>query len=63
MNPLLNEQLGQVTHREYEAKYSQESSQENLDKVQNTFPSWQKLAVATGSIAALIILASLIVTG
>jgi|GEM_PF-6170548 hypothetical protein len=60
MNPLLNDQLGQSTHREYEAKYGRQFSSKEEDKTQVTFPSWQKLAFATGSIITLIILASLV---
>jgi hypothetical protein len=63
MNPLLNEQLGQATHREYEAKYSRQYPSKDEDKAQFTYPSWQKLAFAAGSIATLIILASLVLTG
>lgn len=63
MNPLLNEQLGQSTHREYEAKYGRRFSSEEEDKAQVIFPNWQKLAFAAGSIATLIVLASLILTG
>lgn len=63
MNPLLNEQLGQSTHREYEAKYGRQYSSKDKEKAQITYPSWQKLAIATGSIATLIILASLVLTG
>ena len=63
MNPLLNEQLGQSTHREYEAKYSRQFSPEETEKSKTTFPSWQKLALATGSIATLIVLLTLVLTG
>ncbi len=63
MNPLLNEQLGQLTHREYEAKYSRQLSSEGRDKTKSTIPSWQKLALATGSITTLIVLVTLILTG
>ena len=62
MNPLLNEQLGQSTHHEYETKYSRQYSSKYDDKVQTTFAGWQKLALAAGSIAMLIILASLALT-
>ena len=63
MNPLLNEQLGQSTHRENEAKYGWQFSSEKENKTQTSFPSWQKLAFATGSIATLIVLASLFLAG
>jgi hypothetical protein len=63
MNPLLNEQLGQSTHREYEAKYGRPFSSEEGNKIQSTFPGWQKLVIATGSIASLIVLGSLLLTG
>lgn len=59
MNPLLNEQLGQATHREYEAKYGRQITLEERDKDHRSFPSWQKLAFAAGSMAALIVLATL----
>lgn len=63
MNPLLNEQLGQSTHREYEAKYGRKFSSEEKGKTNSTFPSWQKLAFAAGSVATLIVLASLFLIG
>lgn len=63
MNPLLNEQLGQATHREYEAKYGRQYSSKDEENAPIIHESWQKLAIAAGSIATLIILASLVLTG
>jgi hypothetical protein len=63
MNPLLNEQLGQAANREYEAKYGRKFSSEEGDGTQSTSPSWPKLAAASGGIATLVVLVSLILTG
>lgn len=63
MNPLLNAQLGQSTHREYEANYGQHHPSEKKGQVQETIPSWQKLAIAAGGIATLIVIVSLIIPG
>jgi len=63
MNPLLNAQLGQSTHREYEANYGHHYPSEKADQAQETIPSWQKLAIAAGGIATLCVIASLIIPG
>ena len=63
MNPLLNEQLGHSTHREYEAKYGRQFASREEDHAQPAFPVWQKLAVATGGIATLIVLAGMFLAG
>ena len=63
MNPLVNEQLGQATHREYETRYSRKSSPEGKENTENAMLSWQKLAIAAGSVATIIVFATLVFAG
>ena len=59
MNPLLNERLGQATHREYEAEYGNRYTESGKKEEGRAFPAFlAKLAFAAASAVVVVIVAS-----
>lgn len=60
MNPINNHQLGQDTHREYEAKYSNRYNVDDSQQKTVSPFSRQKLALALSGVSVLAVIIALI---